>query len=78
MSEHYQKQAYRVSLCTSAVNALLAADLVMAGVSSVIPFDETVSAMRSVGKALPLDLRETARGGLAATPTGRRIAEGLN
>lgn len=61
-----------------AVNALLAADLVMAGVSSVIPFDETVSAMRSVGKALPLDLRETARGGLAATPTGRRIAEGLN
>ena len=61
-----------------AVNALLAADLVLAGVSSVIPFDETVSAMRSVGKALPLDLRETARGGLAATPTGRRIAEGLN
>ena len=61
-----------------AVNALLAADLVLAGVSSVIPFDEAVSAMRSVGKALPLDLRETARGGLAATPTGRRIAEGLN
>ena len=58
--------------------AVQAADLVLAGVSSVIPFDEAVSAMRSVGKALPLDLRETARGGLAATPTGRRIAEGLN
>ncbi len=60
-----------------AANALLSADLVLAGVGSTIPFDETVAAMRSVGRSLPADLRETARGGLAATPTGRKIAESL-
>lgn len=58
-------------------NALLSADLVLAGVSSIIPFDETVWAARNVGKQMSLDLRETARGGLAATPTARRIAKEL-
>lgn len=60
-----------------AANAFLAADLVLSGVGSIIPFDETVAAMRVVGKALPQDLRETARGGLAATPTARRITKEL-
>ena len=44
--------------------------MVMAGIVSKIPFDDVVSAMYKVGKALPAELRETALGGLAATPTG--------
>lgn len=51
-------------------NAIISADLAMAGVKSIIPFDEIVDAMYSVGTALPESLRETALGGLAATPTG--------
>ena len=42
---------------------------------SYIPFDEVVDAMYAVGKAMPEALRETAKGGLAATPTGRRLKE---
>lgn len=60
-----------------AVNAVLAADMALAGVPSIIPFDETVTAMKSVGRAMNGDLRETARGGLAATPTGQRIRNEL-
>lgn len=53
-------------------NALLSADLVMAGIRSMIPFDEVVSAMYKVGRMLPEALRETAKGGVATTPTGLR------
>ncbi len=56
-----------------AANALLAADMALSGIKSIIPFDEVVSAMLSVGRLMSPDLRETAKGGLAATPTGRRI-----
>ncbi len=58
-----------------AANAVLAADMVLAGISSIIPFDEVVSAMRSVGRMMNSDLRETSRGGLAATATARGIAD---
>lgn len=58
-----------------AVNALTTADLVMSGVKSIIPFDDTVLAMYRVGKQLPCELRETALGGLANTPTGIRLKE---
>lgn len=60
-----------------AINALLAADLALAGVCSMIPFDEVIHAMRAVGIAMRPELRETAMGGLAATPTGRAIAQKL-
>ncbi|WP_297435494.1 L-serine ammonia-lyase, iron-sulfur-dependent, subunit alpha [uncultured Clostridium sp.] len=53
-----------------AISALSTADLVMAGVSSKIPFDDTIEAMYRVGKSLPASLRETAQGGLATTKTG--------
>ncbi|WP_160679965.1 L-serine ammonia-lyase, iron-sulfur-dependent, subunit alpha [Clostridium sp. C8-1-8] len=56
-----------------AVSALTTADLVMAGVSSKIPFDDTVDAMYRVGKSLPSELRETAQGGLAITKTGLKL-----
>ena len=58
-------------------NALTAADMALAGIVSVIPVDEVVGAMREVGESLPCALRETAQGGLAATPTGQRIRERL-
>lgn len=52
------------------VNALTSADLALAGVKSLVPFDEVVDAMYKVGKLLPESLRETALGGVATTPTG--------
>lgn len=55
---------------SGAVSALTVADMAMAGVKSIIPFDEVVDAMYRVGKQLPCELRETALGGLASTPTG--------
>ena len=60
-----------------AVNALTAAELALAGVENVIPCDEVIDAMRAGGDVMPAALRETGGGGLAATPTGRRIAEEL-
>lgn len=59
---------------TSAAVALSAAEMALAGVRSRIPPDEVVSAMAQVGRAIPPTLRETAQGGLAATPTGLRYA----
>jgi len=59
---------------TGAAVALAAAEMALAGVTFPIPFDEVAAAMGSVGRSLPPSLRETALGGLAATPTGRRLA----
>ena len=53
--------------------AIAAADMALAGIRSVIPVDEVISAMREVGESLPCALRETALGGLAVTPTGQEI-----
>lgn len=50
--------------------AMVMADLALSGVTSVIPVDEVITAMGAVGRSLPESLRETARGGLAVTPTG--------
>ncbi len=61
-----------------AVNAVSCANMALAGVSFQIPFDEVVDAMGRVGAMLSVDLRETGVGGLAGTPTGRAIAEGLS
>lgn len=56
-----------------AVNAIAAADMALAGIESRIPVDEVIDAMGEVGRRLPVELRETALGGLAATPTGRAV-----
>jgi L-serine dehydratase len=56
------------------VHALASAQLALAGVTSPIPPDEVIMAMASVGRLLPPELRETGEGGVADTPTGRRIA----
>ncbi|MDT3428152.1 L-serine dehydratase [Paenibacillus forsythiae] len=60
-----------------AVTALAAADMALAGVRSVIPSDEVIRVMLEVGSAMPAQHRETAGGGLAQTPTGRKIMEDL-
>ena len=59
---------------TGAAVALAAAEMALAGVTFPVPLDEVVSAMGSVGRSLPPSLRETALGGLAMTPTGKRMA----
>jgi L-serine dehydratase len=58
-----------------ATNALACADMALAGIAGAIPCDEVIDAMAAVGHSLPCSLRETGEGGLAATPTGRKIAE---
>jgi len=58
---------------SGAVNAMIAADMALAGQVSHIPFDEVVEAMCKVGKMLPPQLRETAKGGIATTPAGKAI-----
>lgn len=57
-----------------AANALVAADMALAGISSRIPCDEVIGAMFRIGQTMNPNLKETARGGLAATPTGKEIA----
>ncbi|MCI8366892.1 MAG: L-serine ammonia-lyase, iron-sulfur-dependent, subunit alpha [Eggerthellaceae bacterium] len=54
---------------TGAANALAAAQLALADIDSYVGFDETVAALYAVGRSLPFELRESALGGLAATPT---------
>lgn len=60
-----------------AVTALAAADMALAGVRSAIPSDEVIQVMMEVGSSMPEKHRETAKGGLAQTPTGRKIMQEL-
>ncbi len=53
-----------------ATNALICAEMALAGISNIIPLDEMIECMYSVGKNMPSELRETALGGCAKTPTG--------
>lgn len=55
-----------------AANALAAAEMALAGVESQVPCDEVIEAMHQIGLCLSPALRETAQGGLAATPTGQK------
>lgn len=55
-----------------AANAFVSADLALAGIESKIPADEVIEAMKSVGDCMIPALRETAEGGLAATPTAKK------
>lgn len=61
----------------SAVIALMASDMAMAGISSFIPADEAITAVAEVGRMMPVQFRETGQGGMANTPTGRAAAAGL-
>lgn len=57
------------------VNAVASADMAMAGITSRVPVDEVIDCMGDVGRRMPVEFRETALGGLAATPFGQSIKE---
>ena len=56
-------------------NAFVAAELALAGIESAIPADEVIVAMKKIGDAMSNSLKETAEGGLAVTPTGKKLCE---
>lgn len=56
-----------------AVNAVTSAQMALAGIESAIPVDEVIDAMRRIGAEMPENVRETAKGGLATTPTALKI-----
>ncbi len=58
---------------SQAVNAIISADMALAGMESIIPVDQIIDAMYKVGKMLPMELKETAKGGIAHTPAGKEI-----
>ncbi|GAV15229.1 L-serine dehydratase subunit alpha [Paenibacillus sp. NAIST15-1] len=58
-----------------ASSAVVAADMALAGIQSRIPADEVIMAMYEVGRSMPSSFRETAEGGLANTPTGRKLEQ---
>lgn len=62
---------------TGTAVALAAVELALAGAEFPIPLDEVIDAMGHVGRSLPPSLRETARGGLAVSPTGRALGESV-
>lgn len=57
--------------------AFSSADMALAGIESRIPADEVIDAMKEVGDSLPCALKETAQGGLANTPTAKRMKESV-
>lgn len=59
------------------VNAFLAAEMALSGVKSIIPADEVVDAMMKVGRKMPYELKETGKGGIAATKTGKKIKKSI-
>jgi L-serine dehydratase len=61
----------------AAVHALLAAQMALAGIESVIPADEVVEAMYRIGLLMPDALKETSQAGLAKTPTAVKISREL-
>ena len=60
-----------------AMNALSCADMALAGVISKIPPDQIIDAMREVGEKMDPSLKETANGGVANTPEGKKIEKEL-
>ncbi|RIM05297.1 L-serine ammonia-lyase, iron-sulfur-dependent, subunit alpha [Staphylococcus chromogenes] len=58
-----------------ASNAIVSADMALAGIESRIPTDEVIDAMYRIGQTMPSALRETGRGGLAGTSTGQRLKQ---
>lgn len=59
-------------------NSLIAAEMALAGIPQLIPFDEMLAAMYSVGKKMPSELRETALGGCAVTPSACASCDGCH
>jgi L-serine dehydratase len=60
---------------TGSAIALAGIEMAMAGITFAIPVDEVIDVMGEIGREMDIRYRETAGGGLAATPTGRRLAK---
>ena len=60
---------------TGSAIALAGIEMAMAGITFAIPVDEVIDVMGEIGREMDVRYRETAGGGLAATPTGRRLAK---
>ncbi|QQO08358.1 L-serine ammonia-lyase, iron-sulfur-dependent, subunit alpha [Breznakiella homolactica] len=60
-----------------ASNAMICAEMALSGITEIVPFDEMVDTMNQVGQRIPVELRETALGGIAASPTGCRLCATL-
>ena len=60
---------------TGAALALAGIEMALAGITFAIPVDEVIDVMGEIGRTMDVRYRETAGGGLAATPTGRRLAK---
>jgi L-serine dehydratase len=60
---------------SAASNALISANMILAGFEPIIPLDEVIISMKEIGKLLPSELRCTGNGGLCTTPTGIKLAE---
>ena len=58
-----------------AVNAAICADMALAGIESRIPVDQVIDCIGDVGHRIPEEFRETALGGLAATPMGQKVKQ---
>lgn len=61
-----------------AVNAASCADMALAGIESRIPVDQVIDCMGDVGQRMPVEFRETALGGLAATPFGKEVSQRMH
>ncbi len=62
---------------SGAVNALVAAEMALCGIESIIPADEVIAAMKQTGDLMSYSLRETSQAGLAKTPTAKKITKEL-
>lgn len=60
---------------SAAMQAIAAAEMALAGCDFPVPADEVIDVMGEVGRRMPVAYRETALGGLAATPSARRLVQ---
>lgn len=63
---------------SQAMNAICSADMALAGQTTLIPVDEIIDAMYKVGKKLPIELKETSLGGIATTPTAKKLEKKIH
>ena len=64
-----------VENASAAMQAIAAAEMALAGCDFPVPADEVIDVMGEVGRKMPVAYRETALGGLAATPAARRLVQ---
>jgi L-serine dehydratase len=60
---------------SAAMQAIAASEMALAGLDFPVPADEVIDVMGEVGRKMPVAYRETAQGGLAATPSARRLVQ---